>query len=225
MGTPPFDGQFLHRIYRPNGRGSLPLSQGAPCQPRATEARRRTGHAGDPRGITLVEILVAISVASLVMLPIILLFGVSEKVTYKSINEVVASNLALQKIEELKSRPFPQLRQLIEAAAPDPVDGPFGEVKFPLELNGVWNTPGVEYAREASLSFYPNVDPSPADPDYEMQKRRIRIRVVVKFIEKVMGPNAKEKSFELATMVADETLGAGLNASFSPSLPTGGTTP
>ncbi|NLI76035.1 MAG: hypothetical protein GX442_06275 [Candidatus Riflebacteria bacterium] len=177
------------------------------------------------RGITLVEILVAISVASLVMLPIILLFGISEKVTYKSINEVVASNLALQKIEELKSRPFVQLRQLIEAAAPDPVDGPFGEVKLPLELNGVWNTPGVEYAREASLAFYPNVDPSPADPDYEMQKRRIRIRVVVKFIEKVMGPDAKEKAFELATMVADETLGAGLNASFSPSLPTGGTTP
>lgn len=156
------------------------------------------------------------------MLPLILLFGVSEKVTYKSINEVVASNLALQKIEELKSRPFVQLRSLIEGAAPDPVDGPFGEYKFPLELNGVWNTPGVEYAREAALSFYPNVDPSPSEPDYELQKRRIRIRVTVKFIEKVMGPQAREKRFELAALVADETLGAGLNATFTPSLPTGG---
>ena len=69
------------------------------------------------KGITLVEILVALSVASLVMLPIILLFGVTEKVTYKSINEVVACNLALQKVEEMKSRPFEELRKIIEIAA------------------------------------------------------------------------------------------------------------
>ena len=63
-------------------------------------------------GATLVEILIAISLASLVMLPMIMIFGVTEKVTYKSINEVVACNLALQKIEELKSRPFQDLRPL-----------------------------------------------------------------------------------------------------------------
>lgn len=166
------------------------------------------------RGITLVEILVALSVASLVMLPIILLFGVSEKVTYKSINEVVACSLALQKIEELKSRPFEELRKIIEIASPDPVDGPFKEVVLPLELNGVWNTPGVEYARETRLSFYPNVDPDPTQPDYELQKRRVRIRVIVKFIEAATGRKDNEKTFELATILGDESLGAGLNASF-----------
>lgn len=166
------------------------------------------------QGITLVEILVALSVASLIMLPIILVFGVSEKVTYKSINEVVASNLALQKVEELKSRPFEVLRGMIESFAPDPVEGPFTEVKLPLELNGQWNTPGVEYAREARLSFYPNPDPDPRSPDYELQKRRIRIRVVVRFIEAAVGGPKREKSFELATLLVDETYGAGLNASF-----------
>ncbi|MFZ2959870.1 MAG: hypothetical protein WA705_23575 [Candidatus Ozemobacteraceae bacterium] len=148
------------------------------------------------------------------MLPIILVFGVSERVTYKSINEVVASNLALQKVEELKSRPFEQLRQMIEASAPDPVDGPFSEIKLPLELNGQWNTPGVEYAREGRLSFFPNADPNPGSPDYELQKRRIRIRVVVRFIEN-MAQGKREKTFELSTLLADETYGAGLNASFS----------
>ena len=113
------------------------------------------------KGVTLVEILVALSVASLVMLPIILLFGVTEKITYKSINEVVACNLALQKVEEFKSRPFAELRQIIEVAAEDPKEGPFKEIVLPLELNGVWNTPGVEYARETRLSFYPNIDPDP----------------------------------------------------------------
>jgi hypothetical protein len=167
------------------------------------------------RGITLVEILVALSVASLVMLPIILLFGISEKVTYKSINEVVACHLALQKIEELKSRPFAELRAIIEQAAPDPIEGPFKEIALPLELNGVWNTPGVEYAREGRLAFYPYVDPQPTSPDYELQKRRIRIRVVVRFIEKSTGQGNREKTFELATMLGDETLGSGLNASFS----------
>jgi hypothetical protein len=166
------------------------------------------------RGITLVEILVALSVASLVMLPVILLFGVSEKVTYKSINEVVACNLALQKIEELKSRPFEDLRKIIEVAASDPVDGPFKEVVLPLELNGVWNTPGVEYARETRLAFYPNIDPDPTRSDYELQKRRVRIRVIVRFIEAAAGRKNNEKSFELATILGDETLGAGLNASF-----------
>lgn len=168
----------------------------------------------DKRGITLVEILVALSVASLVMLPIILLFGITEKVTYKSINEVVACNLALQKVEEFKSRPFAELRQIIEVAAEDPKEGPFREVVLPLELNGVWNTPGVEYARETRLSFYPNIDPDPTQPDYELQKRRVRIRVIVRFLEKVMGKKDNEKLFELATILGDETLGAGLNASF-----------
>lgn len=165
-------------------------------------------------GLTLVEILVALSVASLVMLPIILLFGVSEKVTYKSINEVVACNLALQKIEELKSKPFNELRRIIELDAVDPVEGPFKEVVLPVEVNGVWNSPGVEYARETRLSFYPFVDPDPTRPDFELQKRRIRIRVLVKFIERSSGQKDNEKTFELATIIGDETLGAGLNATF-----------
>lgn len=184
---------------------------------------RRAASQTRGRGITLVEILVALSIASLVMLPIILLFGVSEKVTYKSINEVVAANLAMLKIEELKSRPFAQLRQLIELSASDPVDGPFKEYVTPREANGTWNSPGVEYTREARLSFYPNVDPDAGSPDYELQKRRIRIRAIVYFTESIPGTGnkkGKEKSFELATILSDETLGSGLNSSFTPSLPT-----
>lgn len=167
------------------------------------------------RGATLIEILIAICLASLVMLPMILIFGVTEKVTYKSINEVVACNLALQKIEELKSRPFEDLKQIIQQASNDPEEGPFKEVILPLELNGVWNTPGVEYAREPRLSFYPYVDPDPTKADFELQKRRIRIRVIVKFIERVSGMKPLEKNFELSTIVSDETLGSGLNATFS----------
>ncbi len=166
-------------------------------------------------GATLIEILIAICLASLVMLPMILIFGVTEKVTYKSINEVVACNLALQKVEELKSRPFEELKQIIEQASDDPEEGPFKEVILPLELNGVWNTPGVEYAREPRISFYPFVDPDPTKADFELQKRRIRIRVIVKFIERGLGMKETHKNFELSTIVADETLGSGLNASFS----------
>ena len=110
-------------------------------------------------GITLVEILVALSVASLIMLPVILLFGVSEKVTYKSINEVVACNLALQKIEELNSRPFEELRKIIEVAAPDPAEGPFTEVVLPLELNGVWNTPALNMPARQDSRFTPTSTP------------------------------------------------------------------
>ena len=163
-------------------------------------------------GATLVEILIALSLASLVMLPMILIFGVQEKVTYKSINEVVACNLALQKIEELKSRPFAELRQIIEQDASDPEEGPFREVVLPLEVNGVWNSPGVEYAREPRLSFYPYINPDATKVDFELQKRRIRIRVIVRFIERVAGMKDKNKNFELATIVSDETLGSGLNA-------------
>lgn len=166
------------------------------------------------KGVTLVEILVALLIASLVMLPMILIFGISEKVTYKSINEVVACNLALQKIEELKSRSFIELRQLIEVDAPNPKDGPFKEIILPIEINGAWNTPGVEYAREARLSFYPNIDPDPFQIDYELQKRRIRIRVIIKFTETAMDRKGREKLFELSTLLGDETLGAGLNATF-----------
>ena len=166
-------------------------------------------------GATLIEILIAICLASLVMLPMMLIFGITEKVTYKSINEVVACNLALQKIEELKSRPFEDLKQIIEQASDDPEEGPFKEVVLPLELNGIWNTPGVEYAREPRISFYPYVDPDPTKADFELQKRRIRIRVIVKFIEKVAGMKDLHKNFELSTIVSDETFGSGLNATFT----------
>ncbi len=156
------------------------------------------------------------------MLPIILLFGVTEKVTYKSINEVVASNLALQKIEELKSRPFEKLREIIEAQSPDPVDGPFAEVKLPREFNDQWNTPGVEYSREAALSFYPFPNPDVTAVDFELQKRRIRIRVAVDFTEMVLDKK-RVKTFEMSTIVTDETLGSGLNTSFTNPVPnTGG---
>ena len=123
--------------------------------------------------------------------------------------------MGLQKIEELKSRPFEELKQIIEQASDDPEEGPFKEVVLPLELNGVWNTPGVEYAREPRISFYPYVDPDPSQTDFELQKRRIRIRVIVKFIEKSSGLKDKEKNFELSTIISDETLGSGLNATYT----------
>lgn len=166
-------------------------------------------------GITLVEILVALSVASLIMLPIILLFGINEKITYKSINEVVACNLALQKIEELKSRQFSDLRKLIELDGGSVTDGPFREVLLVTEKNANWNTPGVDYTREARLAFYPNINPDASRPDFELQKRRIRIRVNVLFTERVSGQKDQVKNFELATILGDETLGSGMNASFS----------
>ncbi|MBF0410669.1 MAG: prepilin-type N-terminal cleavage/methylation domain-containing protein [Candidatus Riflebacteria bacterium] len=169
----------------------------------------------DQNGVSLVEILVAISIASLVMLPIILLFGISEKVTYKSINEVVAANLALQKIEELKCRPFAELRGMIEAHAADQVEGPFTEISLPIETNVQWNSPGVEYSREARISFFPSPDPNPQQPDYELQKRRVRIRVIVHFIEIMTDGRRKEKDFELATLLGDEGLASGMNASFT----------
>ena len=91
----------------------------------------------------------------------------------------------------------------------------FKEVILPLELNGVWNTPGVEYAREPRISFYPYVNPDPTKTDFELQKRRIRIRVIVKFIERLPGMKDKEKHFELSTILSDETYGSGLNATFT----------
>ena len=121
-------------------------------------------------GITLVEILVALSVASLIMLPIILLFGINEKITYKSINEVVACNLALQKIEELKSRQFSDLRKLIELDAGSVTDGPFREVLLVTEKNANWNTPGVDYTREARLAFTQMLTLMPQDPTSSCKK-------------------------------------------------------
>ncbi len=149
------------------------------------------------------------------MIPIILLFGINEKVTYKSTNEVVACNLALQKIEELKSREFADLRKLIELDAGSVTDGPFKEVTLITEQNATWNSPGVEYTRETKLSFYPYPNPDTSRPDFELQKRRIRIRVIVSFKERVMGQKDIVKNFELATILGDETLGAGMNASFT----------
>lgn len=170
------------------------------------------------QGMTLAEIITAIVIAALVMIPMISIFGINEKITFKSINEVVACNLALQKIEELKSRKFEDLRKLIELDAGDVTEGPFREVLLEQGTNATWNSPGVEYKREARISFYPYITPDTSRQDFELQKRRIRIRVNVIFKETIQGQPQREKNFELATILGDETLGAGMNASFSAAL-------
>ncbi len=169
-------------------------------------------------GMSLLELLIAISIASLIILPLFLIFNVSERVTFKSINEVVASNLAMQKLEELKSRPFEQLKKIIEGHSIDP-DGPFQECPLPLDKDPSWNTAGVEYEREARLSFFPYVNPDASDPEYELQKRRIRLRVIVRFSERDANNTIRQKNFEMATIVADEQYGAGFVATFTPSSP------
>ncbi|NLM16738.1 MAG: prepilin-type N-terminal cleavage/methylation domain-containing protein [Candidatus Riflebacteria bacterium] len=170
------------------------------------------------RGVTLIEVLIALLLGSLMIIPIFTIFGVSEKVTYKSTNEVVACNLALQRIEEFKSRPFAELRKKIEQAAADPLNGPYTEVVFPLEANAYWNSPGVEYLRETRISFYPNINPDVSLSNYEQQKLRIRIRAIVKFTETVSGQK-KEKVFELATIVTDENYASGLVLQSAPETP------
>ncbi len=179
----------------------------------------RRGPGAGRRGYSLLGLLVAVTAVSFLLLPLFLSFQTSRTGATRSLHELTAVNLATAQIERLKRLSYRRLEALlfgigsIEATQredfewPDVVNGPFEVTPETPDLDEpeAYREGPVVFHRKTFLSYFPDKNPDPNLPGFDRARRRMRIRVTVAWHEP-HGPRATvPRSFELQTMVHDES--------------------
>ena len=65
------------------------------------------------RGMSLVEVLTATAILSVLLVPMLFMMMYSNRAVYRSSNDITATTLAISKMEELKSLPYFQLENFV----------------------------------------------------------------------------------------------------------------
>ncbi len=184
------------------------------------------------RGITLLEILMAIAIFSFSIIPIIMIYRYLTFTNLKSVNALHAANLALTKLEEYK------FGGVITPVNPAAEVKKWGEYERLLELIKEESNPGTDWSpfapawkvyersedyetipyfpnfkRYVRISFFPEEKPDPSkypggyfSPEYKRLISRIQIFVEVKWAEIEPDRNnaQREKKYTLYTIVTNK---------------------
>lgn len=163
-------------------------------------------------GISLLGFLVAVALLSFVLIPFYLAFQTSRVGTARSINSLMAANLASSQIERLRGLPYGNLELILLGLQPgqealvDQVNGPFEA--FPPRPDiveaGAGRQGNIIYDRETYLSYFPQANPSPDDELFRLLRQRILVRVVMRWKEKISPGRFRQQSFVLSTIVHNE---------------------
>jgi prepilin-type N-terminal cleavage/methylation domain-containing protein len=188
---------------------------------------------GANKAFTLIEILIALAMFSFALIPIIAMYRGTTQSGVKSVNQLHAANLAVQRLEEFKFggiiQPvnpesnvervgeFKRLRELlVEESAP-------GSSTWD-ELNPNWaviertedyeTIPGFpNFKRYSRVSFYPLESPDPSkytesilSREYEILTSRIQIQIKITWVENMRDINnkLKEREYVLWTFVTNK---------------------
>lgn len=186
------------------------------------------------RGISLLEILIAIAVFSFSIIPLIMIYRYTTQANMKSVNALHAANLALQKLEEYKfggvmtpMNPTAEVKKwgeyerlfelLREEANPGSGWTPFDpKWKVYERLEDYDSIPYFpNFKRYVRISFFPDEKPDPLrytsiggyfSPAYKRLMARIQIFVEVKWVESNLDRNValKEMKYNLFTIVTNK---------------------
>lgn len=177
-----------------------------------TRSRDRGGRGSGRRGVSLLGFLVAVALLSFVLIPFYMAFQTSRVGTVRSINSLMAANLASSQIERLRGLPYGNLEMILlglqsgQEAMVDQVNGPFDAV--PPRPDIVEKEAGrqgvIIYDRDTYLSYFPQPNPSPDHEQYRLLRQRILVRVVVRWKEKVAANRYRDQSFSLSTVIHNE---------------------
>lgn len=173
----------------------------------------------NPRaGLSLLNVLLGASLLSFLILPLFLHFETARSGASRNAHNLTAVNLASNRIETLKRLGFRRIETLlltqgtIESVEDDEVlwpnfTGPFETTpeRPDLREKGILEEGGILYDRFTFLSYFPFPNPDPNDPKFPSYRRRIQIRVVVRWKEKIQGGKSRQRHFEMATMIHDAT--------------------
>lgn len=167
------------------------------------------------RGLSLVEVLAATALMSMLLVPIFLMMQFSTASVYRSTNDILASSLAIAKIEELRSLPYHQVENILLGLPFDDTSretgsgrlfGPFEPVPARPDIAepSLYTSGGMVFHRYTWLSYFPDPNPSTAYPDFDRKKRRIKVNVQIFWRDRLSKTVALDQDLSFETIIHDE---------------------
>jgi hypothetical protein len=162
--------------------------------------------------------MLGITVVSFLLLPLFLHFQTARTGAKRNAHSLTATSLATAQIEKLRRLTYRRVETILlthgtiqavereDIRWPNILSGPFEDrperpdiIEEEAYLEGK-----LRYQRLTYLSYFPDPNPNPDSLAFNEARRRIRIRVVVKWREFLSGKRTSPRSFELSTMIQDE---------------------
>jgi hypothetical protein len=169
------------------------------------------------RGISLVGFLVALTVLSFVFIPFFLAFQQSRTGTQRSLNGLVAANVAASVMERYRAKPFKTLEALLLGLDPAKVQESTNVINGPFERNPprpdvlerqLHRAGATSFDAEIWLSYFPEPNPDPDSRDFPEARQRIAVRVVVLWKDRMSGGTMLDQRYVLTTVVHNERYGS-----------------
>lgn len=170
------------------------------------------------RGMSLIEVLAATAILSVLLVPILFMMLYSNRAVYRSSNDITASTLAISKMEELKSLPYFQLENLLLGLPannedrinyPDAtrfVRGPFE--KYPerpdISEPSVYRDGATVFHRYTYISYFPQKNPSSNDEKFEKLRKRIKVRIFIYWKDRLSTNTFVDQSLDFQSVIHDE---------------------
>jgi hypothetical protein len=165
------------------------------------------------RGTSLVGLLIGAAILSSVIIPLFLAFQSTRKGSVRSLNSLIGANVSAAIIERYKSKSFSELEGIMMGLDPDNmevstkyINGPFQTVppKPSIIENEVHRAGNVIFNAAIYLSYFPEPNPNPDSPDFNIMRKRMTIIVDVSWNERTTPGNFVIQHFTCTTMVHDE---------------------
>ena len=165
------------------------------------------------KAVTLVGLLIAATILSFVIIPFYLAFQATRRGTSKSLNSLIGANVAAAIMEKYKAKTFIELESLMLKLGSEQlqnstryINGPFqSDPPEPSVLeNEVHRAGNVIFNGAITLSYFPQPNPNPDDPSFQMLRKRMKIQVDVSWNERNVPGQFLTHHFTCTTMVHDE---------------------
>lgn len=170
------------------------------------------------KGLSLIEILAATAVMTALLVPMLLLYSYSTTTVYRSSNDITATSLAISKMEEIRALPYFKVENILMGLDPDDparinhpdavrfVRGPFEpSPRIPdIAEPNFYKSASTMFHRYTYLSYFPIVNPNPNHPEFEKQRKRIRVQVVVYWKDRLSGRVAVDQHLSFDSIIHDE---------------------
>ena len=169
------------------------------------------------RGVSLVGFLVAVAALSFVLIPFYLAFQTTRTGTVQSLNSLVAANVASSVIEKYKAKTFRELESLMMKLDPEKlemstryINGPFQTIPPSVTVSEkeVHRSGVTIFDADIYLTYFPKPNPDPDSPLFNRGRKRMKIRVVITWKDRVGRNIFRPHEFQLATIVHDEKYAA-----------------
>ena len=170
------------------------------------------------RGLSLIEVLTATAILSVLLVPMLFMMMYSNRTVYRSSNDITATTLAMSKMEELKSLPYFQLENLLlglPANSQDRIDrpdaarfvrGPFESYPERPDINepSIYRDGSTVFHRYTYISYFPEKNPYVNDQNFENLRKRIKVRVFIYWKDRLSANTYIDQKLDFQAVIHDE---------------------